>query len=117
VAWRGISDLAVGDQKFSGTAQRRKRSHFLFHGTILYGFDLPLIEKYLRHPQAKDEPDYREGRDHLGFLTQLPLPAPKIKQLISQVWNAESPLPYHPQDSVAELIKTRYSLPEWNLKY
>src|SRR5579872_1125994 len=46
----GISDLAVGDRKFSGNAQQRKRNHLLHHGTILHAFDLPLIGRYLRPP-------------------------------------------------------------------
>src|SRR5262245_61324898 len=46
----GTSDLAVGGVKISGNAQQRKRTHFLHHGTLLCGFDLGLIPKYLHAP-------------------------------------------------------------------
>ena len=46
----GISDLAIGGRKFSGSAQQRKRRFLLHHGTLLYGFDIPSIGRYLRLP-------------------------------------------------------------------
>ena len=53
----GTSDLAVNGVKISGNAQQRKRTHFLHHGTLLCGFDLALIAKYLHAPER--QPDYR----------------------------------------------------------
>src|SRR5262249_21065633 len=53
----GTSDLAAGGRKFSGNAQQRKRMHLLHHGTLLYGFDLSLVGRYLRLPAR--QPDYR----------------------------------------------------------
>src|SRR5204863_6569004 len=35
IAVRGHTDLALGDHKFSGNAQRRRRRAVLFHGTFL----------------------------------------------------------------------------------
>lgn len=66
---KGHTDLCVNNKKFSGNAQRRSRDSILFHGTILYDFDLKLISKYLAHPSK--EPDYRLSRDHSNFLTNL----------------------------------------------
>ena len=37
---KGISDLVIDNIKFSGNAQRRLKHAILFHGTILYDFDL-----------------------------------------------------------------------------
>src|SRR4051794_4007835 len=37
-------------RKFSGNSLRMKRSHLLYHGTLLYNFDLGLIEKCLCMP-------------------------------------------------------------------
>src|SRR5258706_12613484 len=34
-------------RKFSGNSLRVKRTHLLYHGTLLYAFDLGLIEKCL----------------------------------------------------------------------
>ncbi len=53
----GISDLAIGDRKFSGSAQQRKRHFILHHGTLLYDFDLGRVGRYLRLPTRR--PEYR----------------------------------------------------------
>ena len=66
-----ISDMAVrGTQrKFSGNAQKRGRRFILHHGTLLYRFDLALIERYLTMPG--DMPAYRQYRRHLDFVTNI----------------------------------------------
>lgn len=68
-----ISDLAVrGTQKkFSGNAQKRGRRFILHHGTLLYRFDLTLIERYLTMPD--DMPAYRQHRRHRDFVTNVPI--------------------------------------------
>ena len=75
IAVHGHTDLAFRDgvnwRKFSGNAQRRRRSALLFHGTMLHAFDLSQITDCLRHPSA--EPDYRAGRSHREFVANLPL--------------------------------------------
>src|SRR3984957_2817791 len=47
LAIRGHTDLTVGDLKFSGNAQRRRRKFLIFHGTFLLQFDLSLVEQLL----------------------------------------------------------------------
>lgn len=76
--FRPISDLALieGDKKFSGNAQKRGRQFILHHGTILYDFDLSLVSRYLAIP--KDIPEYRKGRPHQDFITNLPLNSKKL---------------------------------------
>jgi lipoate-protein ligase A len=81
---RGITDLAVGGLKFSGNAQRRKRRFILFHGTFLYGFDISMIEKTLNIPEK--QPDYRLGRSHRDFLTNVALDPADIKQRMKDIW-------------------------------
>ena len=66
---RGVSDVAVGDRKISGSAQAWTRRGFLLHGTILCHLDIDLVAACLRHPAR--EPDYRRGRSHRDFLTSL----------------------------------------------
>ncbi len=66
-----VSDLAVGQRKFSGNAQRRTRAFVLHHGTLLYDFDLKLIERLLAMPPSV--PPYRQGRGHLEFVTNVSL--------------------------------------------
>lgn len=74
--FKPISDLAVESVgrealKFSGNAQRRGRKFILHHGTILYDFDLSLIERYLQLPQER--PEYRRDRRHLDFVRNIAL--------------------------------------------
>jgi lipoate-protein ligase A len=75
-----VSDLALADndKKFSGNAQKRGRDFILHHGTLLYHFDLSLIERYLAFP--KTVPDYRAGRPHADFVTNLNVPAAVLKE-------------------------------------
>tara|TARA_A100001015_G_C15000280_1_gene718155 strand:+ start:612 stop:1256 length:645 start_codon:yes stop_codon:yes gene_type:complete len=78
ISIKGITDLAIGDRKFSGNAQRRLRYAILFHGTILYNFNLEKIEKYLAFPSKT--PDYRVNRSHLDFVMNFPFSLTDIKQ-------------------------------------
>src|SRR5262245_22119574 len=65
----GTSDLAIGNRKFSGNSLRCKREHLLYHGTLLYEFDLSLISRLLRMPPRM--PGYRDGRSHEEFVMNL----------------------------------------------
>ena len=65
------TDLALGNRKFAGHAQRRLRHTLLHHGTILYGFDLGLIDTLL--PEPRRRPAWRGSRRHGEFLTNAPL--------------------------------------------
>ena len=65
------TDLALGNRKFVGHAQRRVQRTLLHHGTILYGFDLVLIEALLPEPPRR--PSWRGSRRHHEFLTNAPL--------------------------------------------
>ena len=76
VCFRGTSDLAIGNQKFSGNSMRCRRRHFLYHGTILYNFPLEMISRCLKIPPWM--PDYRNGREHGAFVANLPAPADTI---------------------------------------
>ena len=111
----GSTDLAIGDLKFSGNAQRRKRKFLIFHGTLLLKFNVTLIEKYLQMPSK--QPEYREGRAHTGFLTNLNLDAHSVKQAIQNEWKAKEPLQNVPKGKIEELARTKYSKEEWNFKF
>jgi lipoate-protein ligase A len=102
-------------QKFSGNAQRRKRSHLLFHGTFLLNFDLPLVEKFLAMPSL--EPDYRNGRSHTDFITNLPLTSTAVKQALCNAWSAAELLTTYPQAPIQSLAHDRYATNEWNFKF
>lgn len=88
--FKPISDLALqgSDRKFSGNAQKRGRKFILHHGTILYDFDLSLIETYLKFP--KDVPEYRRGRPHLDFLANVPVSVTRFKKDMGELSGAET---------------------------
>jgi lipoate-protein ligase A len=120
---QGCTDLVLGRNhktsgsslKFSGNAQRRKKKFLLFHGTFLLNFDIALIDKFLRMPSK--EPDYRKGRSHKDFLTNLDLPAEAVKKSLAKVWSAEGAMEVIPRDAIALLARDRYFTREWNFKF
>lgn len=69
----GVADLVWRGRKVSGNAQRRGRRALLHHGTLLYGFDPGLADRYLRDPPR--QPAYRSGRPHGSFMGNLPISA------------------------------------------
>ncbi|MDD3375623.1 MAG: lipoate--protein ligase family protein [Candidatus Omnitrophica bacterium] len=81
--WRPISDVALKNtnQKISGNAQKRARRFILHHGTILYDFNLSLIEKYLKIP--KIYPDYRQNRLHGEFVANIQKKSEDIKRVVA----------------------------------
>ena len=87
---QGHTDLVVNGRKFSGNAQRRLRRALIFHGTFLLNFDLGLMEGIL--PLPSQQPEYRRGRSHGEFLTNLNLPAAEVKEALRKVWGAEEAL-------------------------
>lgn len=66
----GTSDLIVGDRKFSGNSLRCRRRHLLYHGTLLYDFDLDSVTELLNAAPPR-QPEYRAGRAHRDFLANL----------------------------------------------
>ncbi|CAM9864619.1 unnamed protein product [Phaeothamnion confervicola] len=62
------NDYVFGDLKFGGNAQAITRDRWLHHTSFLWSFD-PRNMSYLRIPDRM--PEYRNGRDHAGFLTTL----------------------------------------------
>ncbi len=115
VAVRGHTDLAVGDRKFSGNSQRRRKHFLLFHGTFLLDFDLALISELL--PMPSKQPDYREGRGHDRFLTNLNVSADKVKAALLKAWKAQETSENPPLEKIAALAREKYATPEWNLKF
>jgi lipoate-protein ligase A len=97
VACAGTSDLALpaaaGEppRKFSGNSLRVKRTHLLYHGTILYDFPLERVSRWLAAPSR--EPAYRAGREHGTFLANLPATRAAIERALLDVWNAHEALP------------------------
>jgi lipoate---protein ligase len=109
---QGTSDLTLGGSKFSGNSMRCKRRNFLYHGTLLYDFRLPLIEQCLAMPPR--QPAYRDGRAHRAFVTNLPATAGVLRAALVEAWNAREIDPDWPRQQVRELVAKRYGQRDWN---
>ena len=115
IAIRGHTDLAVGDRKFSGNSQRRRKHFLLFHGTFLLDFDLALIGELL--PLPSKQPAYREQRSHANFLTNLEVSADAVKAALRKAWHAEERLENPPLEAIQALAWGKYATREWNFKF
>ncbi|HET6882710.1 MAG TPA: lipoate--protein ligase family protein [Pirellulales bacterium] len=110
---RGTSDLTLGNRKFSGNSVRVRREHLLYHGTLLYDFPLERIADCLRMPPR--QPDYRDGRVHEQFVTNLPLSRDTLRHALVEAWPLEGTYAHWPHKRVAALVASKYSQPEWKL--
>ncbi|MDX1953176.1 MAG: lipoate--protein ligase family protein [Verrucomicrobiota bacterium] len=118
---QGYTDLTLGRVKFSGNAQRRKRNAVLFHGSILHGMELSLLERYLRVPSS--QPEYRENRAHESFVCNFPSTVNMIKDSFEAKWNAVGEIDQSGKkwemvkQRVERLVAERYSTEAWNEKF
>ena len=116
VAIEGHTDLAIDGRKFSGNAQRRKRTHLLFHGSFLLGFDLDRIPRFLRAPSR--EPAYRQGRGHLDFLTSLNVGRAALQKSLKEAWDTRPASEIKDlRAHIVQLVAEKYSRDNWNLKW
>jgi lipoate-protein ligase A len=115
ISIRGCTDLAIGDLKFSGNSQRRRKNFLLFHGTFLLNFNLAPIERFLQTPSK--QPNYRHSRSHSDFLTNLTLPADDVKAAMQKIWKTKLPLENPPLEKISRLAREKYSTREWNWKF
>jgi lipoate-protein ligase A len=115
VELQGISDLTVGGRKFSGNSLRCKRDHLLYHGTLLCRFRLDLICQCLSTPPR--QPDYRAGRAHDEFVTNLDCSAEAVRPALIEQWSAAIALDEWPRAKTRQLVAERYATREWNLRY
>lgn len=111
---RGISDLALGSRKISGNSLRCKRTHVLYHGTLLYDFALERISRLLKTPPR--QPDYREGRSHQDFVANLPASPHTLRRLLIEAFDAREPLVEWPRGLTETLVAERYQRDEWNYR-
>ncbi len=65
----GISDIVSGPKKIAGTSMFRSRNYLLYQASILVNLDIEMVTNTLRHPTK--EPDYRKGRSHKDFLSDI----------------------------------------------
>jgi lipoate-protein ligase A len=123
IAQAGTSDLiyTASDErplfarKFSGNSLRARRSHLLYHGTLLYDFDLGLIEACLKLPPR--QPDYRGQRSHADFVTNLPLARRALVESVNQAWPTQSDLAVLPATTLVALVADKFGKRQWNLEF
>lgn len=112
---RGHTDLCLGEKKFAGNSQRRRKHFLLFHGTLLLNCNLNLISELLLMPSL--QPDYRICRPHSDFVTNLNFPAAKVKSALAKEWNASQELKNLPLEEIKKIALEKYSSREWNYKF
>ena len=110
----GTSDLALGGKKFSGNSMRCRKRFLLYHGTLLYDFPLQLVGQCLSMPPR--QPDYRRGRNHNDFMTNLPLSGDALRQAVLSAWDSPAIAACWPKKMTRELVAERYLRPEWNFR-
>ncbi len=116
IALRGSSDLTIGDRKVSGNSLRIKRTHFLYHGTLLYDFPLELIGECLCQPPR--EPAYRQGRSHADFVANMPVDASTLRTALISAWQSTGlPNDDWPRDRVEEIVAQRDAHEDWRLQH
>jgi lipoate-protein ligase A len=94
---------------------RAKRSHLLYHGTLLYDFDLRLIEACLRMPAR--QPAYRDSRAHRDFVCNLSAGREALIAAVDAAWPTSGDLVDWPQERVAALVAERFSQASWNEEF
>ncbi len=115
---RGSGDLTIGSRKFSGSAQRRLKRYFLVHASILYRFPLERITRYTALPHR--QPDYRQGRAHRDFVTNLELPRDELWEAVRASWlgpDGRFGAIDVPESPVRELVATKFGDPGWVARF
>jgi lipoate---protein ligase len=110
----GHTDMVLNGRKFSGNSQRRRKNFLLFHGTFLLDFNLSLIDELLQMPSK--QPDYRQGRNHGDFLTNLKIPADRLRNALIKAWNTTGELSDFPEWELHKLTTEKYSTTKWNFR-
>lgn len=119
VRHNGVSDLSFRGKKVSGSAQKRRRTCFLHHGTLLYAMDAETMEKYLREPPEDARPRYRGERTHRGFVANLPLTARELRELVCEAFDVKpipAKLPPREQRAAQDLAAEKYDDAEWTYR-
>ncbi len=111
---QGSGDLTLDGRKFSGSAQRRLKRHFLVHASLLYDFPLDAIPRYTRNPSR--QPAYRANRSHENFVTNVGLSRPSLVDAARAAFGiGETAMVFHEVDEprVAALVAEKFSDRAW----
>ena len=112
----GICDLTIGGRKFSGNALRVTREAVLYHGTFLIETDLELLSSVLAH--APRQPDYRDGRDHGAFVTNVRLDADELASDLADAFGVDDQINASQFEDLITTHRTRrYDDPAWHRRH
>lgn len=135
VFMQGTCDLTWNDRKFSGNSLRVARDHLLYHGTLLYAADLQQISQCLGTPPR--QPQYRQGRDHANFITNIPLDQRLLVKAVIRAFEVDRYLAHFQSPVVdqshtgirdealveyliqhtRDLVRSRYGLSSWTNRH
>ncbi len=110
----GRGDLVIEDRKFGGSAQRRLQNWFMVHCSILFDFPIERIARCLKMPSR--QPEYRAGRSHENFLSNLPLPPETLEAAIRHAFTASPiplPVPLVPPALLESLLSEKFANRHW----
>lgn len=102
-------------QKFSGNSLRARRTHVVYHGTLLYNFALPLMECVLLSPPR--QPEYRAQRSHGEFVMNLPIGRTALLGALDRAWPTVGEVTDWPLERMQQLVADRFGRDAWNLEF
>ena len=112
---QGTCDLTISDRKVSGNSLRVRRTHFLYHGTLLYEMDLECIDRLLRMPPRR--PEYRADRAHRDFVARIEAPRESLVAALREIWEArELWTEAMPLEAIERIVRERLADDAWNLR-
>lgn len=112
---QGICDLTWQNCKCSGNSLRVTRDRILYHGTVLYNFDLGMLSRCLL--KAPRQPDYRAGRDHATFVTNVPLDSIRLAEhLVDKFEVTDHVDAALLRSEVLKLREQRYDVQKWHFR-
>jgi lipoate-protein ligase A len=109
------SEQSIGERKFSGNSLRVAKNYVLYHGTLLYDFDLSLVSSCLGTPPR--QPDYRERRSHEAFVANLDIDPTALRNNLAAAFEVTGVESEWPREAVRQLVAEKYSLQQWNQRH
>jgi lipoate-protein ligase A len=110
------NDIIINGKKVSGSAQVKKKNTYLIHGTLILALDKGILRSVLKNSTA----EYISSIEtECGFQPELKA----LKTEISKAFQIIFGLDFHhgiltnqENEIIQELLKNKYSNPDWNFK-
>lgn len=119
----GESEFLIQSRKVIGSAQTRQRGVLLQHGSILLDMDFDTVFQIFRFPTEKVKNNFQNRVGTLAGLQEKSITLEKVIQAFYigfqdglHINFIEEPLTSYEWQLAEQLVKEKYSRPEWNLK-